>query len=59
MPLPVMIEDLIANLLDNRSHFEKRQFYYTSASNIRQALDEAIKKYERERQFGNVNRSNK
>jgi hypothetical protein len=57
--LPVMIQDLITNLLDNRSHFEKRQFYASSALNIKNALDEALKSYEREREFKSAGRSNK
>jgi len=57
--LPVMIEDLIGNLLNNKTHVERRQFYYTSANNIRDALEEAIKKYERERDLQNAGRGHK
>ncbi len=57
--LPVMIEDLIGNLLNSKTHVERRQFYYTSANNIRDALEEAIKKYERERDLQNAGRGHK
>jgi len=57
--LPVMIEDLIGNLLNKKTHAERRQFYHTSATNIRNALDEAIKKYEMEIDLQNAGRNYK
>jgi hypothetical protein len=49
--LPVIIEDYIRYLNNKAVHVEKRQFYYTSLVNIRNAVNRAIEKYDEERNF--------
>lgn len=49
--IPTLIEDLIGKLLDKKVHVEKRQFYYTTLLNIRKSVDEALSKYDKEKNF--------
>ena len=47
--LPVMVEDLIKKVTDSSTHPERRQYYVKTLGDIRDAADEAIKKYETDR----------
>lgn len=47
--LPAIIEDYIKNLTDRTRHIEKRQFYYLTLLNIQKSIEEAISKYEKEK----------
>lgn len=49
--IPVIIEDMIANVTNNKTHKERRQFYYTTLLAIKEKIDKAIKDYEREKNF--------
>lgn len=49
--LPVIIEDYIKKLNDNSTHIERRQFYYDSLVKIKNAVEKALKDYEREKNF--------
>lgn len=46
-----MIEDLVSKVLDKKVHYEKRQFYYATLLNIKNAIDKAIQDYEKEKHF--------
>jgi hypothetical protein len=49
--LPVMVEDLIKKATDSSTHPERRQHYVKTLKDIRDAADDAIKKYETDRNF--------
>jgi hypothetical protein len=49
--IPILIEDLIKKLTDKNHHIEKRQFYYISLINIKNAIEKAIQDYEKEKYF--------
>jgi len=49
--LPVIIEDYIKKLNDKSTHIERRQFYYDSLMKIKNAVEKALKDYEREKNF--------
>jgi hypothetical protein len=49
--IPVIIQDYISNVLDSKTHPEKRQFYYTTLVTIKTQIEKAIKQYEIERNF--------
>lgn len=49
--IPVIIEDYIKNLNDKKTHVERRQFYYMSLKNIKDAVEKSIDDYEREKNF--------
>lgn len=49
--LPVMVEDLIKKVTDSSTHPERRQYYVKTLEDIRDAANEAIKKYEADRNF--------
>lgn len=51
MMLPIIIEDLIGKINDKSTHPEKRQFYFTTLTNIKTSVDKALKDYETERNF--------
>ena len=51
--IPVIIEDYISKILDVKTHSEKRQYYYDTLIKIRNSIDIAIAKYEKERKFVN------
>jgi hypothetical protein len=48
--IPTLIEDLIQKLLDNKVHREKRQFYYTTLLNIKNATEAALEKYNKRKE---------
>lgn len=47
--IPTLIEDYIAKVLDKKVHLEKRQFYYSTLLNIKNAIDKTLEEYEREK----------
>ncbi len=47
--LPAIIEDYIKNLTNKNTHVEKRQFYYMTLLKIRDEANNAIQKYEKEK----------
>lgn len=47
--IPTLIEDLITKITDKKQHLEKRQFYYVTLSNIKNAVEKAIQSYEKEK----------
>lgn len=49
--IPVIIEDYIKKLNDKSTHVERRQFYYTSLINIKEAVEKSLKDYEKEKNF--------
>lgn len=49
--IPVIIQDYIGKILDKSTHPERRQFYYDTLLRIRDSINQAITKYEQERNF--------
>jgi hypothetical protein len=49
--IPVIIQDYVDKILDKSTHPERRQFYYATLINIRESINQAIVKYEQERNF--------
>lgn len=47
--LPVIIEDYIKNLTNKGVHPDRRQFYYTSLLNIKEAVERALRDYDMEK----------
>jgi hypothetical protein len=47
--IPVVIEDLIQKLTNKKERVESRQFYYDTLVKIRDAVEKAIRSYEKER----------
>jgi len=49
--IPVIIQDYIDKILYKSTHPERRQFYYDTLLKIREAINQAVVKYEQERNF--------
>jgi hypothetical protein len=49
--IPVIIQDYITKILDRSTHPERRQFYYSTLILVRDSINQAITKYEQERNF--------
>lgn len=49
--IPVIIQDYISKVLDKKTHPERRQFYYDTLLRIRESINQAISRYEQERNF--------
>lgn len=49
--IPVIIQDYISKILDKSTHPERRQFYYDTLLKIRESINQAITRYEQERNF--------
>jgi hypothetical protein len=49
--IPVLIEEYIKKLLDKSTHSDRRQFYYDTLIKIRDAINNSISIYEKERRF--------
>lgn len=52
--IPVIIEDLIAKVLDSTKHPEHRQHYVSTLENIVKASNAAIKKFDEDKHFSNT-----
>ena len=44
--LPVIVEDLISKVTNEKLHYEQRQHYAKTLEDIRNEADTALKKYE-------------
>lgn len=49
--IPVIIQDYINKLSEKTTSTESRQFYYSTLLNIKMAIEDAIKDYEKEKHF--------
>lgn len=49
--IPVIIQDYIHKLLDKKTHYEGRQFYYSTLTTIRESINKALYEYDKERNF--------
>ena len=47
--IPAIIEEYIKNVTNKNTHIEKRQFYYATLLKIRDEANDAIVKYEKEK----------
>jgi hypothetical protein len=49
--IPVIIQDYIDKILDRKIRPENRQFYYDTLIKIQESINQAVIRYEQERNF--------